>query len=219
MKKYTSVYFPNGDDITSVRRQLFERDGINHYATIGFFMQWFAAVEMMIDSFLVWGSGQTDFPAYAHLMRNVLPRVKLERMRNIFSDNEVIIGPNLKARLDHFEGPILKVRNHLAHCLITHNKKTDMIKLISLSDQIQTERGNDAHAPFSIHALHLFEQGAFLNALSADMKTVKRPPMRTHKLTIEIDAPKSRLPMARPKSHPPSGDGANADRPPPESGE
>ncbi len=218
MTDYVLTYPPAVDDpgydLVEHRRFLLERDGLYHYATIGYFFQWFGGMESHFDRLLCWASGAHDFAAFGDLIKNMSPRAKIERLRTISKRNNITIGPNFAARIKHFEGPILTVRNYLAHRFILHDKQTDIIELRSMQDLSSLAQGG-AFTAKTVHSLTLFEHGAFLHLFTMDMKQVTPDARKTHGVTLEITAPTSSLPKAIPQQTPQLAPPANADTPPP----
>lgn len=178
-------------DMAHLRALLLSRDGIEHYATTGYFLTWFAAVELGVDFMLRWACEVKDMPAYETLVRGLPPRSKCERVYAICKD-KVAIGPNLQARLDHFAGRICTIRNHIAHSFAVHHADNGWVEFLSIGEITNQKEGQKLRARNRMRSLEVFEHGAWLHQLSTDLQNLNyaKPPSGT----LEIAAPHSGLP-------------------------
>lgn len=195
---YTPIYEsaqPPWVEMPLLRDALLERDGITHYATLGYFLQWFAAVEMWLDLYLAWALEVGEGALMEVILRGLAPRNKVERLRALCRTKGVTFGPNLTARLSHFEGRVCRLRNNLAHHFLIHTPESEDIVFKQPAPFGKPDREPPRMA---IRSLEVFEHGAWLHLFQDDLSSVfvnAGDEMRSLR-TLEIAAPRSGLPKA-----------------------
>jgi hypothetical protein len=107
-----------GDDIsailTRIRSVVFEgEEDRTLYLHLGYFIMQFSIVELLITELLNKATGDMDYEKFDLLVRGMDARVKCERLKQ--AKQFFPLGPNLKARIDHFEMTMVPLRNRITH--------------------------------------------------------------------------------------------------------
>ena len=106
----------------------------------GYFLAWYALVEIHISAQIAFLSEIHDLDVFQILTKGMDARVKLERFRQLAKAKNGI-GPNLNARLNHFERTIIPIRNRLSHGAAWLNDKEvgkfHLISIVSFSSAMK----------------------------------------------------------------------------------
>jgi hypothetical protein len=197
MTDYTSLYEPAAvhDPSVALEKAFDGQDGIM-FAHIGHFTWNFGIVEMGLTLLLWIFTGRQDVRTFELLVKGMDAKVKVERLRKAIKLHGSAIGPNLKARLAHFESAQINLRNQLAHSDVSlHDGAFHFGTIAALAHMLGSEHG----AAKTISTAQLFERAAWLNLFCQDlMELIGRMPnpLPTQPLATEIDHPKSGVPTA-----------------------
>lgn len=201
---------PDSELLERLRREMFSDSDGEIYLHIGFFMTWFAGVEFHLTFLLALATttvGQIE--NFDLLVQGMDARVKCERLRRALKRFKPM-GPNMAARLSHFEQKSIKLRNRLTHSLVTGGKDNRQFHFMSLGQWPEyTKPPKGIPAAYSLPALEFFNEGLWLRAFTEDLSSMD-PELPETKI-LEIENPRSRLPKEFPAGHHPLTPLANVD--------
>jgi hypothetical protein len=159
------------------------------FTHIGHFLHWFTAAELGITNLLARALDYTHFDKFEVLASRMDARFKCTRLR-IDASKFMEIGPNLDARLKHFENVFIPMRNNFAHRLPILEAGGSKIRF-SGSVDVGTPPKKAAD---QISVNELFEQAEWLNWFASELSMALNGSALTGKL--EIIHPRTRLPQA-----------------------
>ena len=172
-------------------------------AHLEYFVQWYACSEIGITALLaiVLNAGPLDRLEY--LFRGMDARVKTERLRQAAAEYRPL-GPELDARLLHFQETIVPVRNQITHCWPYLDETSNVVAFLSAGRfGVDTKKNPKARR---ISLDDLMDHGIWLHAFASELlETVGRSEDGE---TLEIVDPTSSLPMAPPMDRPPKAPSA-----------
>lgn len=169
------------------------------YLDVGFFITWFALVEISLTGLLFGVTRSSDLVTFDILCRGMDARVKIERLRKAAKRHEGI-GPNLSARLTYFHDRAIPIRNSLAHGAFSSNEDDGPRRYFvsSLSSLPWKELGQEPPAQKSeppkvitSHELHAW--GLWFSLFKEDLRRVYAAGPNG---MLEIDQPRSKVPPA-----------------------
>lgn len=154
-------------------------------AHLGFYVMWFAVVEVQVTAALAAVLGLRPLARAEVVMRGMDARVKCDRLRQAAKKYHPI-GPNLAVRLKYFEKKSIPLRNSVVHTwpVIEDDGMVHFDTMGRLHGLPQTE-----FPPASIHLDELMCEGLWLNHFSQDLQLATFSLVRDKK--FEIDDPKS----------------------------
>lgn len=153
-------YFTNpGDEerYTEALNQLYETaQDKKAYFHVGYFMMWYASVELRLTYLLARATDISDLEAFELLTYGLDVKGKIERFKKAAAGK---IGPNLARRIDEFNGHIRPIRNKVAHLYPVPDSTQKYIGFASLTQfpkfsEIKPPKGKPA---FQLSMLDFFE--------------------------------------------------------------
>jgi hypothetical protein len=142
---------------------------------VGYFLIWYAAVELAITLLLAQASGSKNLQIFDTLCSGMDARVKIERFRSIAKGK---IGPNLTARLKHFEEKARPIRNRLAHAMLTRSESGPSVYFASSLSSMpwrewgEPDPGYPTAPPIVITPEQLLGWGAWFTQFAQDLHGV-----------------------------------------------
>lgn len=186
------------------------------YKHIGYFMCWFAQVEMGITFLMALLTRSNDFVGFDLISKGMDARVKCERLLKLLKmRTQYRKDSNLSLRLAHFEGPIIKLRNKLSHSGFFSTYEPEPILHFTSLTQFPNE-GRELTIPETEFApyityLDLFRAGYWLHMFEEDIRSIyKQTP---HERVFEIGNPRSWVPEPYLRNHPPQASHAKNYKP------
>ncbi len=179
-------------DLVAIRNAMFEGPNRDIYLHTGYFMNFFALVEINI-TYLLGLVLETREPAgFDLLVRGMDARVKVERLRKACKLKERPLGHHIKLRLNYFEQTIIPLRNRLTHAVLTQTDDEGgdggewlhFATLVNLSAK--------AGQPESMRTATLFERGRWLQLFGQDLNALLNEGFAK---TLEINNPQSPVPQ------------------------
>jgi len=165
----------------------------NCYLHIGYFICWYAAVELRLTFLLSRILDANDWENFELLAMGMDGKIKCERLRTGCRINGYSFGTNLDDRLHYFYDRIISTRNSISHSWPTqHPGSPKLVHFATLSRVPGQVRGFRAGGPKSIAIDELFLQGLWLYYFSEDL--VLFGDVTPLPKTLEIASPQSTLP-------------------------
>jgi hypothetical protein len=141
----------------------------------------------------------TAFDKFEILVSGMDARVKCERLRKASKFMEA--GPNLKARLLHFENKIIPIRNKFSHRVPALRSGSQTIHFVTTANLQEIPQRKEEEQEEAITYDSLFEHAEWLNWFAQELARALDHSALTGKL--EIDHPKTTVPQAQNQSHQP----------------
>ncbi|WP_371432094.1 hypothetical protein [Novosphingobium sp.] len=167
------------------------------YIDIGYFIAWYASVELGITALLALASQASSLSSFDTLCSGMDARVKIERLRKILKAGPGI-GSALDERLHYFDKKARPIRNRLAHAslAISESGSTEYYasSLGSLPwKQLGLDPAHPDHKPpIVITPAQLLGWGAWFQHFGRDLSAAFNHALQTG--VFEIVEPESPLP-------------------------
>ena len=166
------------------------------FRTVGFFVNWFGAVEEQIDRNILHILRVYDFEVFELLGERIPTREKCGKLRAAIDRRGSAVGSNLEARLKLFEKSCIPRRNGLAHGLL--EQRGTRIFAVSVS-----RRPGNTHsekhwpnelAPREWSIDELLRYALWMRDFQNDLKRLGDATYKKRlRKTVELDHPRSRL--------------------------
>jgi hypothetical protein len=158
------------------------------FTQIGHFQFWFSAAEMGISHLLAKALGlDAAFDKFEIIVGRMDAPRKCERLRKAAMFME--IGPNLLARLRHFEKKIIPIRNKLSHRVPVLRPDSETIYFATTANLQEIPQWKEGDQEDAITCGSLFGYAEWLNWFADDLIGAQNHSALTGKL--EIDVPRS----------------------------
>jgi hypothetical protein len=159
------------------------------FTHVGHFMFWYSAVEVGVTNLLAKALGYTDLDRFEVVTSGMDAQVKSSRLRADAS-KYMEVGRNLEARLKHFEGTFIPLRNKFAHRVPILEENGSRIRFAGSVEIIaQSKKAAD-----QISTDDVFQKAEWLNWFASELAHALNHSALTGKL--EIARPKTHLPRA-----------------------
>ena len=184
------------DELAQGRLKAYQREDRDLFLDVGFFISWYAHIELVITKLLAFSTQSHDLEAFDILCRGMDARTKIERLRRS-AKRHGGIGPNMNKRLTALEKNALSLRNKLVHSALTFSEDDGPRRyfMSSLSNMPWAELGmgppKTTRKPEVVTSLELYRFGVWMSFLSQDLITVL--PLALARKELEIANPKARL--------------------------
>lgn len=198
------------DQLEQGRLKAYQREDRDMFLDVGFFIAWYAHIELVISKLLAFSTASHDLEAFDILCRGMDARTKIERLRRS-AKRHGGIGPNMNLRLTALEKSAVALRNKVVHSALTFSEDDGPRRyfMSSLSNMPWAELNmgppRTNRKPEVVTSLDMYRLGVWLSYLSQDLITVL--PLALARKELEIAHPKSHLdedrrPMLRGKDDP-----------------
>jgi hypothetical protein len=180
---------------------------------LGFFIQWYSAVEVWITFLLARVLDQRDPENFELLTAGMDAKIKCERLRTGCRINDFTLGVNLDDRLTYFQERIVPVRNKISHNWATVPEGSKLIHFTTFSRVPGQKRQFRAGGPTTVALQIIFDHGLWLDHFSEDISTLTgQEPLPK---LLEIANPQTSLPTEFLERRQRLRERANADMQPP----